>query len=279
MAEAMQPDFRNEDFSEYRASHTSHQPSSKDINVGGLDRLLSIVGGGALAIYGLTQIGKGRRNGVPLGLLGGALVRRGATGHCELYEKLRISTADAGPRPYNVAVPDRLGIKVERSIVIERSPQELYWFWRNFENLPRFMDHLQEVHVDPDGVSHWTASGPAGTSFHWQAEVYNEKENEMIAWRSLPGSDVDHAGSVHFEPSTQAGATCVRVYLKYDPPAGLVGAAVAKLFGEEPGQQIEDDLHTLKRVMEAGDWALNTDAQTRGSEKSGGWTSMFKLGK
>jgi uncharacterized membrane protein len=141
------------------------------------------------------------------------------------------------------------------------------------------MDHLQSVHVDPDGVSHWTASGPAGTSFRWQAEIYNEKPGEMIAWRSLPGSDVDHAGSVHFEPASQTGATCVRVYLKYDPPAGLIGAAVAKLFGEEPGQQIEDDLQTLKGVMEAGDWALQTDARVHGEQRAGGWSSMFKLGK
>ncbi|HYB97900.1 MAG TPA: SRPBCC family protein [Candidatus Limnocylindrales bacterium] len=278
MAQVMEADVRNEDFSENRASHTSHQPSSKDINVGGLDRLLSIVGGGALAIYGLSQVARGRRSGVPFGLLGGALLQRGATGHCMIYQKLRITTADLGPRPYNVAVPDRLGIKVERSIVIERSPEELYRFWRNFENLPRFMDHLESVHVDPDGVSHWTATGPAGTSFHWQAEVYNEKENEMIAWRSLPGSDVDHAGSVHFEPSAQVGATCVRVYLKYDPPAGLVGAAVARLFGEEPGQQIEEDLQTLKRVMESADWATPADTRQPGKER-GGWGSVFKLGK
>jgi uncharacterized membrane protein len=142
------------------------------------------------------------------------------------------------------------GINVERSIVVNRPAQELYRFWRNFENLPRFMDHLEAVTVLDENRSHWVAKGPAGTRVEWDATIHNEIENQLIAWRSLPGADVDNAGSVHFSRFGD-NLTEVRVVLSYDPPAGKLGAAVAKLLGEEPSQQVEDDLRRFKQVMEA----------------------------
>jgi uncharacterized membrane protein len=142
------------------------------------------------------------------------------------------------------------GIKVERSVVVNRPVQEVYQFWRNFENLPRFMDHLESVTVLDENRSHWVAKAPAGTRVEWDATIHNEIENELIAWRSLPKADVNNAGSVHFTP-TGDGVTEVRVVLSYQPPVGKLGAAVAKLLGEEPSTQVDDDLRRFKQVMEA----------------------------
>jgi uncharacterized membrane protein len=127
----------------------------------------------------------------------------------------------------------------------------LYRFWRDFENLGRFMHHLQGVRVEGNR-SHWIACGPLGTRFEWDAEIITERPNELIGWRSLPGSAIDTAGSVHFRELPGEGGTEVRVVLKYDPPAGKAGAAVARLFGQSPQGQIREDLKRLKAFMETG---------------------------
>jgi uncharacterized membrane protein len=222
-----------------------------NVNVGETERWASAIGGGALALYGLTQlIRNGSWGGAVLALVGGSLIYRGTSGHCAMYEAAGINTAGTseGAKSPVVSVPADRGIKVEESIVINnRTPEELYQFWRNFENLPRFMNHLESVTASGNR-SHWVAKAPAGTTVEWDAEVYNEKQGELIAWRSLEGSQVDNAGSVHFTPAQ--GGTEVRVVLKYDPPGGVVGATVAKIFGEEPSQQIRDDLGRFKELME-----------------------------
>jgi uncharacterized membrane protein len=146
------------------------------------------------------------------------------------------------------------GIKVEESVIIQRPVVEIYRFWRNFENLPRFMDHLESVTVLDENTSRWVAKGPAGSSIEWDAVIHNEIDDELIAWRTLPGAEVSSAGSVHFTPVGD-NATEVRVVLSYEPPAGRLGAAVAKLLGEEPSQQVADDLRRLKQVMDAGELA------------------------
>jgi uncharacterized membrane protein len=145
------------------------------------------------------------------------------------------------------------GIKVEESVTINRPVLEVYRFWRNFENLPRFMDHLESVTVIDDTHSHWVAKGPAGTRVEWDAIIHNEVEDELIAWRSLPGAEVNNAGSVHFTPTPEGSGTDVRVVLSYEPPAGKLGAAVAKLLGEEPSQQVADDLRRFKQVLDSAD--------------------------
>ncbi|MBI3804055.1 MAG: SRPBCC family protein [Nitrospirae bacterium] len=139
------------------------------------------------------------------------------------------------------------GIKVEKSIIIRKPPTVLYHFWRNFENLPQIMNHLKSVTVLNASKSRWVAKAPAGTSVEWDAEIIKDKVNELISWRSVEG-DVDHTGSVHFDPVPEG--TQVRVMVQYHPPGGKIGAAVAKLFGEEPSQQIEDDLNRFKAFME-----------------------------
>jgi uncharacterized membrane protein len=150
------------------------------------------------------------------------------------------------------SVPRGKGIKVEESVIIDRPVAEVYRFWRNFENLPRFMDHLETVTVIDETHSRWVAKGPAATRVEWDAVIHNEIDDELIAWRSLPGSEVNNAGSVHFAPARDGKATEVRVVLSYDPPAGKLGATVAKLLGEEPSQQVEHDLRRLKHAMDAG---------------------------
>jgi uncharacterized membrane protein len=143
-------------------------------------------------------------------------------------------------------------IRVDERIVLNRPRHEVYRFWRNFENLPRFMDHLESVTVLDESRSHWIAKGPAGTRVEWDAEIHNEVPNQVIAWRSLPGSEVANAGSVYFIP-TENGDTEVRVVMRYHPPAGRLGAAIAGLLGEEPSRQIAEDLRRLKQVVEAGE--------------------------
>ncbi|HKC62771.1 MAG TPA: SRPBCC family protein [Pyrinomonadaceae bacterium] len=237
---------------------------STDVNVGQTERWASALAGGALAIYGLTRRTWG---GVVLALVGGTLIYRGSTGYCHMYDMLGVNTAETDTDNPLVSVPAGKGIKVEKSVEINRSPEELYRFWRNFENLPRFMNHLESVKITGEGRSHWIARAPAGRTVEWDAEINNEKENELIAWRSLEGADVDNAGSVRFEPSADGQGTTVRVTLKYDPPAGRLGSLVAKLFGEEPSQQIEEDLQRFKEVMETGE-TTTTEEQSTGRSAS-----------
>lgn len=142
---------------------------------------------------------------------------------------------------------------VEKAMTINRSPEEVYQAWRDFSNLPRFMLHLESVQVMGDGRSRWKAKAPAGRTVEWDAEITEDRPNEVIAWRSLPGADVQNSGTVRFNPAPGGRGTEVRVKLQYDPPAGVVGATVAKLFGEEPNQQLREDLYRFKQVLETGE--------------------------
>ena len=180
------------------------------------------------------------------------LISRAITGKSPVkLEKLGQAVRERRTSPV-ASVGRGKGIKVEESVIINRPVVEIYRFWRNFENLPRFMDHLESVTVLDENTSHWVAKGPAGTSIEWDAVIHNEIDDELIAWRTLPGAEVCSAGSVHFTPVGD-DATQVRVVLSYDPPAGRLGAVVARLLGEEPSQQVSEDLRRLKQVMDAGE--------------------------
>lgn len=144
-------------------------------------------------------------------------------------------------------------IRAQAAVTVNRSAAEAYRFWRDLENLPRFMNHLLAVRATGSGHSHWTAKGPAGKHVEWTAEITDERPYELIAWRSLPGARVPNAGSVRFTPAPGDRGTEVRVELIYAPPAGRLGRAVAKLFGEEPAQQVRDDLRRFKQVIETGE--------------------------
>jgi len=223
------------------------QADEDSINVGNTERLVSGIAAGAVALMGLR-----RRRLRPLLLpLAGSLISRAVTGRCAVNRALGRNSARGRRVSLVASVPRGEGIKVEKSVVVNRPVHEVYQFWRNFENLPRFMDHLESVTVIDETRSHWVAKGPAGAKVEWDAVIHNEVEKELIAWRSLPGASVNNAGSVHFRESGPTGGTEVRVVLSYDPPAGKLGAAVAKLLGEEPSQQVEDDLRRFKQVMES----------------------------
>ncbi len=149
--------------------------------------------------------------------------------------------------------PGKNGIQVIEVVTINRSPEELFIYWRNFENLPKFMNHLESVTVQDDKHSHWVAKAPLGKTAKWDAEIINLVPAKLIAWQSVPGSGIASAGTVRFEPTPGNRGTEVRVNLEYNPPAGAVGVAVARLLGEEPRVQIAEDLRRFKNLMETGE--------------------------
>jgi uncharacterized membrane protein len=143
--------------------------------------------------------------------------------------------------------------RLRKAITINRSPEELYSFWHDFSNLPRFMKHLKSVRATGEKRSHWVARGPAGAAVEWDAEITEDRPNEQIAWRSLEGADVDNSGSVQFKRGPRGRGSVIRVEMEYRPPAGRLGSAIAWLFGQEPEQQVEDDLRHFKQLMETGE--------------------------
>jgi len=240
---------------------TTETLSTASQNVNDRERWVSVVLGSAVAAYGLT-----RRSiaGTVIAGLGGALVWRGASGHCAVYDALGItSIPESDGDRSNVSVPYGRGVRVEQTVTIGLPPEEIYAFFRNFENLPRFMSHLQSVKVLDDKRSHWVTKGPAGSDAEWDAEIINEIPNELIGWRSVEGSQIDNAGSVHFKPNPGGRGTDVKVILRYDPPGGLLGAVTAKIFGEDPGHQVKEDLRALKMLLETGEIAT-TEGQPNG---------------
>ncbi len=237
-------------------------------NVGKIERIASAIGGGALIGYALKSRSKG---GIALGLLGAGLLYRGTTGQCEAYRVFGVNTADGTEEVAR-------DVHIEKSITINRSPQELYKFWRDFDNLPRFMENLESVTRLDDQRSHWVAIGPGGKEIEWDAEIYNEKEGELIAWRSLPGADVTNAGSVHFEPAPDGRGTYLKVSLNYNPPGGKAAALFAKLFGQEPGQLVEHNLKRLKQLIETGE-IPTTEGQPSGRAQKPESTKQRKQDK
>jgi uncharacterized membrane protein len=238
-------------------------------NVGNIERIASAIGGGALTFYGLR---KHSLAGMFITAAGAALIHRGATGYCHGYDVLGINTADNAGE-LDVAHD----VHIEKSIIIDKSPEELYNFWRQFENLPRFMNHLESVTNKGFNQWHWVAKGAMGTKVEWDAEIYNEKPNEMIAWRSLENADITNAGSVHFEPASDGRGTQLKVVLNYNAPGGKVTALLAKLFASEPGQLIEEDLRRLKQVLETGE-AATVAGQPSGRDQEAKTSSDSPLG-
>lgn len=219
-------------------------------NVGSVERVASAVGGGALITYGLKQ---GGLLGGLLAVVGGSLAFRGVTGHCHMYDAINIDTSDESENPkspYHTGFLDQK-IHVTKSVTVNKSPSEVYSFWRQLNNLPQFMSHLESVTVIDNKRSHWVAKAPLGTTVEWDAEITSEIENERLGWKSVEDSEIVNSGVVLFNP-TQDRGTEVKVVLTYEPPAGKLGSLVAKLFGEEPDQQVADDLRRFKQLMETG---------------------------
>lgn len=233
------------------------RPAEPQINLSETERWISALVGGVLGVYALRHP---RSPSLAPALAATALLYRASTGYCRLYAALGIDASGRshGPR---ASVRAAQGVKVVKSITIARSPEELFRRWRNLESLPRFMTHLESVRVLDATRSHWVARGPLGSRAEWDAEIHHEEPDRMIAWRSLPGSQVDTAGSIHFDRAAADRGTTVRVSLKYDPPAGQIGALAARLLGESPDAQVQEELRRFKRLMEAGEIAT-THGQT-----------------
>ncbi|MQA28807.1 MAG: DUF2892 domain-containing protein [Luteitalea sp.] len=228
-------------------------------NVAEVERWASALGGAGIALYGIRQ---GSAAGAMIAASGGILIARGATGYCPMYAATGVSTADTDTR---VALRLGRGGHVEQAATINRSAAELYRYWRNFENLPRFMAHLVSVQQVDQRHSHWVAKAPAGRTVEWDAEIINEIPNELIGWRTVDRADVISAGSVRFTPAGPDRGTEVHLRLKYEPPGGRVGSAVAWMLGHDPRQIIQEDLRRFKQLMEAGE-VPTTKGQPRGKQ-------------
>jgi uncharacterized membrane protein len=207
---------------------------------------LALVGGGLLAGYGLSR---GNLGGVLAALAGSGLAYYGATGRLP---------GGAGSAP-----DGKSSIRVEKSVTIAQPPDAVYAEWQDVERLPRYMSHVKSVTHTADGRTHWVAKAPLGKTVEWDAEVMHDRDNHIIAWRSVGEADVSHVGSVRFDAAPGGRGTELQVTLEYNPPGGVLGATVAKLFGEEPGQQIADDLRRFKQYMETGEFPT-TAGQPRG---------------
>lgn len=216
------------------------------------ERWASLIGGGALVLMGLQQRSL---RGVLTAIAGGGLLYQGIT------KQSTMEKAQGALQQAQDAIGLNKGIKVEKTVTINKPADELYRFWHNFENLPRFMKHLKSVTVYNDTRSHWIASAPLGNSVEWDADIIKDEANHLIAWTSAENADIDNSGFVRFQPATGGRGTEVKVVMEYNIPGGAVSAAIAKLLGEEPEQQIGDELRRFKMLMEAGEIAT-TEGQT-----------------
>lgn len=216
-----------------------------------LMRWASVAAAAGVVAYGVTRKSK---YGYFLTAAAVPLVYRGLAGE---WPHFGLGRQEGDTRE---ALSGSRGTHVRESIRLEAPVDEVFGFWRGFENLPLFMRHLERVRDLGGGRSHWVARGPAGSRVEWDAEIINEQENKMIAWRSLPGSDVVMAGSVHFEAVRSGNETQVSINLQYAPPAGRAGSVLAALLGREPSQSIREDLRHFKQLIEAGEIPRATSA-------------------
>jgi uncharacterized membrane protein len=226
--------------------------------------LASAIAGGALVTYGLRRSGA---EGLLIAATGAALAAWGFGGQSGIGRSLGLG---GRPRHENPDSPYHKRwftgpIKVSHSITVNRSPAELYEYWRRLENLPRFMKHLESVMVGEGGMSHWVAKGPLGTSVEWDAEITSDIPNERIGWSSTETSDVVNAGVVQFRPTADRG-TIIKVSLTYEAPGGKAGEWAGWMLGEEPSTQIAEDLRRFKCLMETGT-LVTVEGQTSGREK------------
>lgn len=220
----------------------------KQVNVGPIERGISILSGAGLLLMAMLRPNK---LSLPIAAGGAYMLMRGSTGHCLAYRAMEINRANGNGRG---------GIVIERSMTIRRPRSEVYAFWRDFENLPRFMQHLKSVTVNPDdpSLSHWKAKAPLDLSVEWDAEITVEKENEIIKWRSLSNPIIENSGMVLFKDAPGDRGTEVSISMNYDILGGSAAAAVAKIFGEEPGRQVREDLRRFKQLLETGEIATVT---------------------
>lgn len=221
---------------------------ARPLNISNTERAISIVGGGLLALAGLS-----RRSwpGAALAGVGAALVYRGATGHSYIYERMGIEARDAP-------------VEVRQSVTINRPPEEIYSFWRELENLPRFMRHLRSVERRSSTRSHWVAQPVGrGPALEWDSEIIEDRPNELLRWRAVPNGGIQHSGDVRFMRAPRGRGTEVHVHMEYRPPIGMALSALMVPFSK---QILKEELRRFKQVLEAGEIAT-----TEGQPSGRGW--------
>lgn len=210
------------------------------MNVSDHDRWFSALLGAGLAFSGLTQRGAARWACLALG---GVLLYRGWSGNCAVSRELGIDGRHGTPRTRHPR-----GIRIEATVQVDRPAEELYRYWRDLERLPEVMTHVQKVQLLDAERSHWKVADLAGRTWEWDAQIINEHPGRLIAWQSLPGGQLDNAGSVWFEPDGQG--TRLKVALDYYPPGGTLAGTIANVFGIDPQQQLQADLQRFKEFAE-----------------------------
>ena len=218
------------------------------VNVGKVERWASGIGGGLMVVQGLRR---GNFSGLALAVLGGALAYRGFTGHCQAYQALNLNTA--GKRRSDEEETIYKGVLIKHTCTINRTPTEIYDYLEKPENHQRFNVRVESVTKSADGKWHWAIKGPLGSTWRFDSERITNQPGRLIAWKSLPGGDVDNAGSIRLSSTFEGKGTEVTMEVSYQPPAGSVGVAIAKMLGHDPDAQVREDLRRLKQLLEAGE--------------------------
>jgi uncharacterized membrane protein len=208
-------------------------------NVGGGERLVTLLAGAALLGYAWKNGSKG------LGMMSAGLLARGATGYCPAYAAAGVNGADT-----KQALSGDRGIHIRESVTINAPPDQIYRFWRQLDRLPEVMPHLDKVEQLDTKRSRWTAKAFDQVPVTWNAEIINEIPFETIGWKTLPGEAIQNAGSVRFTPVPGNGGTEVRVHLQYAAPGGKAASWLARMVGEDPARLTREGLLALKRRLE-----------------------------
>lgn len=216
----------------------------RPVNVGRYERIASMIGGGLLMLSGLRRRSFG---GLLAAATGGLLAYRGRTGYCPVYERTGIDTTPRAAAK---------GIHLKRSITVDRPIDEVYRYWKDFENLPRFMTHITSVEYRGDGITHWVAR-EGRFELEWDARITEDEPDRRIAWRSLRGADVRNEGSVEFREAPGGRGTEVHVELRYTPPGGETAMMLAPLFRMVSNRQLGDELRRFKQMIETGEIATS----------------------
>ena len=238
-----------------------HEAAST-INVGQVERWASAVAGGLLVAHGLRR---GNFGGLGLAVLGGALAYRGFTGHCQAYQALNIDTS--GKHRSDAEEDVHKGRLAKQTVTINRSAGEIYDFLQQPANHLKFSEGVESVSKSDDGTWHWAIKGPLGSTWKFDSKRINEEPGHLIAWKSLPGGDIDNAGSYRLVPAFGGSGTEVTLEVNYEMPAGAVGLAASKILGHDPNARVREDLRRLKNLLEAGE-IPTVEGQTSGRASS-----------
>jgi uncharacterized membrane protein len=213
-------------------------------NISPTERALSVLG---IPVAVMIGVRRGGILGTVMGFAAAELAVRGLTGHSPLYRALGVDTS------VQARDLDEQGIWIGKIITISRPVGELYSFWRNFSNLPRFIEYLESVTETGGSRTHWVAKAPLGLRIEWDAEMIEVIPNEVITWRSVPGSGLVNAGHVRFQPLPDKQGTEISVVLGYLPPAGPLGERIAETIGMSANTLLAEALDSFKQLMETGE--------------------------